>query len=133
MSKTMSDRLDERQARREGQSGEAGGETLHVPVNVYESDNALVIVAPLPGVMPEDVSVTVEPGRVTLTASMRSPAAKDYLLHEWHYGPFERTLDVPDGYGGDARASFGNGQLAVSISRGEPASNAPVVLTPASH
>lgn len=133
MSKTMSDRLDERQARRDGQSGESGGETLRVPVNMYESDNALVIVAPLPGVMPDDVSVTVEPGRVTLAASMRSPAAKDYLVHEWHYGPFERTLDVPEGYGGDAKASFGNGQLAVSIARGEPASDAPLVLTPVAH
>ena len=133
MSKTMSDRLDERQARRDGQSGETGGETLHVPVNMYESDNALVIVAPLPGVMPDDVAVTVEPGRVTITASMRSPAAKDYLVHEWHYGPFERTIEVPEGSGGDAKASFGNGQLAVSVTKGEPASEDPFVLTPAAH
>ncbi|HEX9970391.1 MAG TPA: Hsp20/alpha crystallin family protein [Acidimicrobiales bacterium] len=133
MSKSMSDRLDERQARRDGQSGESGGETLRVPVNMYESDNALVIVAPLPGVMPDDVSVTVEPGRITLAASMRSPGAKEYLLHEWHYGPFERTLDVPEGYGGDAKASFGNGQLAVSIGRGEPVGDGPLVLTPVAH
>lgn len=133
MSKTMSDRLDDRQARRDGQAGEVGGETLRVPVNVYESDNALVIVAPLPGVMPDDVAVTIEPGRVTITADMRSPAPKEYLLHEWHYGPFERTLDVPEGYGGDAKASFGNGQLAVSIGRGEPAVDSPLVLTPVSH
>lgn len=133
MSKTMSDRLDERQARREGNSGEGGGETLRVPVNVYESDNAVVVVAPLPGVMPDDVAVTVEPGKVTITASMRSPAPKDYLVHEWHYGPFERTVEVPQGYGGDAKASFGNGQLAVSITRGEPAGDEPMVLTPAAH
>lgn len=133
MSKTMSDRLDERQARRDGRTGESGGETLRVPVNVYESDNALVIVAPLPGVMPDDVAVTVEPGRVTITADMRSPAPKEYLVHEWHYGPFERVLDVPEGYGGDTKASFGNGQLAVSIGRGEPAAEGPLVLTPVSH
>jgi HSP20 family protein len=133
MSKTMSDRLDDRQARRDGLTGEAGGEMQRVPVNVYESDNALVIVAPLPGVMPDDVAVTIEPGRVTITADMRSPAAKEYLVHEWHYGPFERAVDVPEGYGGDAKASFGNGQLAVSIGRGEPLGDGPLVLTPASH
>lgn len=133
MSKSMSDRLDERQARRDGQAGESGGETQWVPVNVYESDNALVVVAPLPGVMPDDVAVTVEPGRITITADMRSPAPKDYLVHEWHYGPFERTVEVPQGYGGDVKASFGNGQLAVSIGRGEPLGDAPLVLTPVSH
>lgn len=92
MSKTISERMDDRQARRDGTSGEPGGETQRVPVNVYETDNAVVIVAPLPGVMPEDVSVTVEAGQVTITASMRSPAPKDYLVHEWHYGPFERAV-----------------------------------------
>lgn len=133
MSKTISERMDDRQARRDGTSGEPGGESQRVPVNVYETDGALVIVAPLPGVMPEDVSVTVEQGQVTITASMRSPAPKDYLVHEWHYGPFERTVEVPDGYGADAKASFGNGQLAVSVGRGQAAGDGPLVLTPASH
>jgi HSP20 family protein len=133
MDKTMADRLDERQARRDGETGETGGETMRVPVNVYETGTALVIVAPLPGVMPDDVSVTVEPGRVTIAADMRSAAPKDYLLHEWHYGPFERTLEVPKGYGVDAKASFGNGQLAVSLGRGEPVGEGPLVLTPVSH
>ena len=132
MDRTMADRLDARQARRDG-AGETGGETMRVPVNVYESGTALVIVAPLPGVMPDDVSVTVEPGRVTIAADMRSPAPKDYILHEWHYGPFERTLDVPEGFGADAKASFGNGQLAVSLGRGEPAGDGPLVLVPVSH
>jgi HSP20 family protein len=133
MSKTISERMDDRQARRDGTSGEPGGETQRVPVNVYETDNAVVIVAPLPGVMPEDVSVTVEAGQVTITASMRSPAPKDYLVHEWHYGPFERAVDVPEGYGADAKASFGNGQLAVSVGRGQAAGDGPLVLTPAAH
>lgn len=119
MNRPMTDRLDERQARRDGSAGEAGGETMSVPVNVYESDSALVIVAPLPGVMPGDVEVVVDGTNVTIRAAMRSPAPKDYLVHEWHYGPFERTLTIPEGYGGEAKASFGNGQLAVHLGRGE--------------
>ena len=121
MTKPMTDRLDERQARRDGSAGEPGGETMSVPVNVYEADDALVIVAPLPGVMPSDVEVVVDGRSVTLRAAMRSPAPKDYLVHEWHYGPFERTLEVPDGFGGQAKASFGNGQLAVHLGRGDNA------------
>jgi HSP20 family molecular chaperone IbpA len=119
MTKPMSDRLDERQARRDGTTGESGGETLTVPVNVYEADDAVVIVAPLPGVMPSDVEIVVDGREVTLRAAMRSPAPKDYLVHEWHYGPYERTVTIPDGFGGEAKASFGNGQLAVHLGRGE--------------
>ena len=121
MTTPMSDRLDQRQARRDGTSGEAGGETMTVPVNVYESDGALVVVAPLPGVMPGDVEVVVDGTELTIRAAMRSAAPKDYLVHEWHYGPYERVLTIPEEYGGDVKASFGNGQLAVHVGRGEPA------------
>ena len=117
MSKPMGERLDERQARREGQ-GETGGETMRVPVNAYETDEALVVVAPLPGVMSDNVEIALEPGLLTISATMRAPAPKQYVIHEWHYGPFERTLDIPDGFGADARVSFGNGQLAISLAKG---------------
>lgn len=118
MTKPMDERLDDRQHRRDGSAGETGGETMQVPVNVYESDGALVVVAPLPGVMPADVAVDLHPGKVTIRADMRSAAPKDYLVHEWHYGPFERTVEIPDGFGAESRLSFGNGQLAVSLTRG---------------
>jgi HSP20 family molecular chaperone IbpA len=97
----------------------AGGKPQHVPVNVYETEGALVIVAPLPGVMAEDISVVIEGGTATITAEMRTAAPKDYLVHEWHYGPYERQVDVPDGFGGEAEASFANGHLALRITRGE--------------
>ncbi len=135
VAKTIDQRVDDLQSRRDAPSGEAGGETQQVPVNVYETESAVVVVAPLPGVMPDDVAVTVDGPQVTISASMRSPAPKDYLLHEWHYGPFERVVELPEGYGGEAKASFGNGQLAVSIGKGdgEGVAEGPLVLTPVSH
>ena len=57
MNEEMSERIDQLQARQEGQSGEPGGETMVVPVNVYEAGEALVVVAPLPGVQAEDVAL----------------------------------------------------------------------------
>ena len=129
MTKDISDRLEERQARREGHAGETGGETLRVPVNVYETEAALVVVAPLPGVMPDDVHVAVEDGELRITASMRSPAPKEYLVHEWHYGPYERTLELPEGFGGGGTATFGNGQIAIRLTRGS--GSRPIPLKPA--
>ena len=89
-----------------------------VPVNVYETDDAIVIVAPLPGVMASDIEITVEARQVRIWAEARSLAPKNYLRHEWHYGPYERTLELPEGFEGEPNASFGNGQLAFSIGRG---------------
>ena len=43
-----------------------------VPVNVYESSNALVIVAPLPAVTANDVTIEFRPGVVRFWASVRS-------------------------------------------------------------
>jgi HSP20 family molecular chaperone IbpA len=99
-----------------------------VPVNVYETDEALVVVAPMPGVMADDIEVRVGPGRLTISATMRTAAPKNYLVHEWHYGPYRRQLDIPDRYGGEAAASFGNGQLAVHLGRGTPTED--VVVRP---
>ena len=88
-----------------------------VPVNMYEADEAVVVVAPLPGVMPDDIDLRVEGQALVISASQRTPAVKDYLLHEWHYGPYERRVDLPDGVRGEIQATFGNGQLAVRVLR----------------
>ena len=126
MSKDIDDRLEDLQARQQGRAGEPGGETMRVPVNVYEAEEALVVVAPLPGVTPADVTVAIEGGQLQIAASMRSPAAKEYLVHEWHYGPFERTVPLPEGFGGGGTATLGNGQLAVRITRGTGGGPVPV-------
>ncbi len=118
-SENRSERIDRLQARQEGETGEPGGETMQVPVNVYEAGEALVVVAPLPGVRSEDVEVSVNGAHLRIAAAMRSPAAKDYLVHEWHYGPYEREVDLPPGFGGGGTATFGNGQLAIRLTRGE--------------
>jgi HSP20 family molecular chaperone IbpA len=86
-----------------------------VPVNVFEASDALVVVAPLPAVQPDDVAIDLWPGRLRITASLRSAAPRDYLVHEWDYGGYERELDLPDGWGGAVEASLANGQLAVRV------------------
>jgi len=91
----------------------------HVPVNMYETEGALVLVLPLPGVMADDVSIDVEGTRVHVNATQRTPAEKDYITHEWHYGPYERMVSVPPGFDGPVFATFGNGQLAIHLERGD--------------
>lgn len=90
-----------------------------VPVNVWETDNALVIVAPLPAVTPEDVTIELRAGTLRFWAGVRSSGTRQYLLHEWEYGGYEREVDVPDGYGAGVEASLNNGQLAIRVLKGE--------------
>jgi HSP20 family molecular chaperone IbpA len=90
-----------------------------VPVNVYETEAALVVVAPLPAVQPEDVTIDVGPGQLRVTAHLRSAAPRDYLMHEWDYGGYERELELPPGFGSGAEASLANGQLAIRVLRGD--------------
>jgi len=110
-----------------GEAVETASRPQHVPVNVYETDEALVVVAPLPGVMAGDVEVRVKPGTLTISAAMRTAAPKNYLLHEWHYGPYRREVGIPDRFGAEIAASFGNGQLAVHLGRGTPRDGETVV------
>jgi HSP20 family molecular chaperone IbpA len=100
-----------------------------VPVNVWEATDALVVVAPLPAVQPEDVALDLWPGRLRITASLRSAAPREYLVHEWDYGGFEREIDLPDGWGGGAEASLANGQLAVRVLRGSVDDRTTIRLT----
>ena len=91
----------------------------HVPVNVYTTGDALVVVAPFPAVQPSDVTIDLMPRCLRITAHLRTAAPKDYLVHEWDYGGYERELDLPPGFGGGVDASLANGQLAVRVLRGE--------------
>ena len=89
-----------------------------VPVNVYETSGALVILAPMPAVTADDVTVELRPGRLRFWAHLRSSGPREFLVHEWEYGGYERTVDLPDGFGAGLEASLANGQLAVRVLRG---------------
>ncbi|MBW3556334.1 MAG: Hsp20/alpha crystallin family protein [Actinobacteria bacterium] len=103
-------------------AAEAKMRPQRVPVNVYETTGALVIVAPLPAVTPGDVTVELQPGKLRFWARLRSASpTKDYLVNEWDYGGYEREVEIPDGFGSAVEATLTNGQLAIRVLRGEPA------------
>ena len=100
-----------------------------VPINMYETSNALVVIAPLPAVTPGDVNIEVAGGRLRFWASLRSSGPRDYLINEWDYGNYEREIDLPAGYGSGAEATLANGQLAIRVMRGE--ATGPLSVRPA--
>jgi len=101
-----------------------------VPVNVYETPGAIVIVAPLPAVTPDDVTVELKPGApLRFWANLRSAGPREYLVKEWEYGGYEREIDIPAGFGSGIEVTLTNGQLAIRVLRGEPTTTTTVKPT----
>jgi HSP20 family molecular chaperone IbpA len=116
----MYDQPTQRQVKDATAATEASMRPQMIPVNAFETTGAMVIVAPLPAVTPDDVTIELRPGSLRFWAHLRSAAPRDYLVHEWDYGGYEREVTLPPGYGGGVEASLGNGQLAIRVLRGEP-------------
>ncbi|MGH8978112.1 MAG: Hsp20/alpha crystallin family protein [Acidimicrobiia bacterium] len=100
-------------------AAEASMRTQTVPVNLYETTDALVVVAPVPAVTADDVTIELTGSTLRFWAHLRSAAPRDYLVHEWDYGGYEREVELPAGFGRDVEASLGSGQLAIRVLRGD--------------
>lgn len=116
-----SDQRTHQQVKEATADAEATMTPQRVPVNVYETTGALVVIAPLPAVQAKDVTIELRPGTLRFWAHLRSAGPRDYLVQEWNYGHYEREVDVPDGYGSSIEASLANGQLAIRVLRGDAA------------
>ncbi len=90
-----------------------------VPVNAYQTPGAFVIVAPFPAVTDNDVSVELTEGGVRFWAELRSAGPREYAIHEWEYGGYERSVETPAGFGSGVEASIANGQLVVRVLSGD--------------
>jgi HSP20 family protein len=97
-----------------------------IPVNLFDNERELMVVAPMPGVGPEDISIEVtDAGQLTLRARQHGEGQEriDYLLREWSYGPYERTIELPGAVDAmRANVSYGNGVVTITF----PKANATV-------
>lgn len=108
-------------------------EPTAIPVNMFDNDRELVVVAPMPGVGPEDIAVDVtDENTLTLRAAQHGEGQEriDYLMREWAYGPYERTIDLP--YAVDAlraNVAFGNGVVTITFPKAGATSAGRVLVT----
>lgn len=103
----------------------ARGGAMALPVDVHETDKDVVVRAPLPGVKPEDVEITVSGDTLMIRGELkRDEAVKrdSYVYQEWHYGQFARALQLPKPVQADkAEARFENGVLVLTLPKAEEA------------
>jgi HSP20 family protein len=104
----------------EGGTGEA---PLAMPLDIYTTQDALVLEAALPGVRPENVDVQVLGDTLTLTATTGGERQEDrggYHVREVRRGRFARTVTLPSGLQTDAAScTFENGMLTLSFPKAE--------------
>lgn len=89
-----------------------------VPIRIYQSDKRIMLAAPLPGLEPEDISVTVSGDRVTISGEYRGVREdeRDVLVAEWGAGPYYREITLPEPVDGSlTNATFGNGVLVLAM------------------
>jgi HSP20 family protein len=115
-----------------------------VPMDVEETPDELVVRAALPGVSPDQVSVTCEQGTLTIRGTIASPAQpagpearpaeaaggggareggrSQHRLREIYRGEFVRAIRLPAAFDPDkAEATFENGLLTLRLPRREAA------------
>jgi HSP20 family protein len=95
------------------------------PVDIYETDDAFVLKAELPGFSKEDVQIELHGNRLTLRGERKQETeAKEEQYHrlERAYGRFERVFWLPTTVDADKiQAHFTNGVLELRLPKSEAA------------
>jgi HSP20 family protein len=100
--------------------GQAGLSPWTPAVDIRESDEALTFAVELPGIKPEDLTVTTNDGVLTIqgerAAEREEGEGGRYHLVERHYGSFMRQFQLPQGVDTEKiEADVEDGMLRVSI------------------
>jgi HSP20 family protein len=94
-------------------------------VDIYETENELVLKADLPDVDLKDIDVRVENQTLTISGERKfekNDSTKGYHRIERSYGTFVRSFSVPNSFDTEnIAADFKNGVLSVTLPKKEAA------------
>jgi HSP20 family protein len=117
--------LSESFIRPRGEGGAAA--TASLAVDVREEGDNFVVSAPVPGVAPDDVEITVLGDTVRIRGERREGREEGgegqrWLIREQRFGSFERMVRLPSPVKADAaNAEFKDGILTISLPKTEEA------------
>ncbi len=92
--------------------------SAYPPVNLYETGEAYVLTAELPGIAPEDLEISLEGSTVTLRGERKPTPEEGASVHrrERPSGAFRRAFDLPVPIDGDnVEAVHRNGVLTLRL------------------
>jgi len=93
------------------------------PVDIHETPEALTLYAEIAGVAKDDVQLSVENGRLTISGERKfekDTEAENYHRVERSFGTFERAFSLPKNVDpAGVRATFQDGVLKVTLPKAE--------------
>src|SRR5580765_2598169 len=95
------------------------------PVDIYETENELVVMADLPDVNPQELDIRVENNILTIRGERKFDKKvneDNYLRIERAYGSFSRSFSLANSVKSEAiKADYQNGVLTLSLPKREEA------------
>ena len=109
-----------------GRTGEESNLTPWAPsVDIYETENELVVKADLPDVNPQNLDIRVENNILTIRGERKFETKvneENYLRIERAYGSFSRSFSLANSVKSEAiKADYQNGVLTLSLPKREEA------------
>jgi HSP20 family protein len=104
----------------------SGVEAQPLALDLYETDDNLVVETSLPGINPDDVDISIVGNTLTIKGETKHEAEKEekgrYHYRERRYGAFRRSIILPTGVNTDAaEAVFEKGVLKLTLPKVEEA------------
>lgn len=99
-----------------------------IPVDVRHAGDDIVLSAALPGIAPEDISVTIDQGTLTISAESGKAAEggaengveSRFIVRERRHGKFHRALQLPKWVDADGvETQYRHGLLTVTLPKTE--------------
>ena len=98
------------------------GESL-LDLDIYQTDNDVVVKASIPGVKPEEVDISLNGDVLTIKGEHKEEQEvkeENYLRKERRYGIFTRSIQIPVSVKSDkAEAVFEDGVLKLTLPKAE--------------
>ena len=104
---------------RQSFSQNLGGQEGELTVDVYQTDEDLVIQSVIAGITPENLDISIENDMLVIKGNREKPTEKEernYFFQECYWGPFSRELVLPEEVDNSRiQASLKNGVLTIRI------------------
>jgi len=104
-------------------------------VNLFDAGDRYVLTAPVPGVVPEDIDLSITGETLTLRGERKRAEGitdESYRRQERPFGRWTRTVTLPDRVeSGQVSAAFAQGVLTVTLPKAEGARPRQISVTPA--
>ncbi len=92
-------------------------------LDMYETENEVVVKAALPGVKPDDIQISVTGDVLTIRGEVKKDEEvknANYQMRERSYGAFSRSIPLPTSIVADrAKAEFESGILTLTLPKAE--------------